>query len=112
MYKVVVYWRWDEGKRMADCFWCVPWPDLSSTQFAELVEVARATHILTHGDSTGFTLDEAEILADAGYPEAARMVRDVGYVELRARFNPMKREVFNSEIPLTREDIEHLEPHS
>lgn len=29
LYKVVVYWRWDGGRQSADCFWCVPWPDIT-----------------------------------------------------------------------------------
>ena len=30
MYKIIVYWRWNEGECYADMFWCVRWPKVES----------------------------------------------------------------------------------
>lgn len=106
MYKIVVYWRWDKGEKSADCFWCVPWPEMSNDEFGDLVTMAENTYFLRHGSMDGFKQDDPEVLAVAGYPEAGKMLRELPAADLRARFNQMEQEIFNSEVPLTREQIE------
>lgn len=108
MYKIVVYWRWDRGTKTADCFWCVPWPEITTEEFGQLADVARNTHILTHGSPAGFRADDPDVLTAAGYPEAGKMLRQIPNADLRARFNQMEMEVYNSDVPLTREQLEEI----
>lgn len=108
MFKVVVYWRWDKGRRSADCFWCVPWPAVSSAAFEEQKRVAHATHVLQHGPDKPFYTNDPDLLAKMGYPEAARMLEAIPHAELRSRFSQMEREVFDADCPITREQIEEI----
>jgi hypothetical protein len=112
IYKVVCYMRWDEGERYADCFWCVPWPLLSNGEFEDEIKVREMTHILEHGECSyredGGTIQD-DVLTDMGFPEAAKMLRELPFASLRAKFNRMERFVIDSEVPLTREQAEaHL----
>ena len=109
MYKIVVFWRWDKGNLSADCFWCVDWPEISNEEFDDLIEVGRTTYMLQNGTLEGFNENDPDVLAAAaGYPDAANMLRQIPVAELRARFNQMEMEVFNSDIPLTREQVEEI----
>lgn len=108
MYKIVVFWRWDKGKLSADCFWCVSWPEISNEEFGDLIEVGRTTYLLQNGTLEGFKENDLDVLAAAGYPDAAKMLREIPTARLRARFNQVEMEVFDSDCPLTREQVEEI----
>ena len=108
MYKIVVFWRWDKGKLSADCFWCVNWPEISNEEFGDLIEVGRTTHMLQNGTSEGFKENDPDVLIAAGNPDAAKMLKQIPTARLRARFNQMEMEVFDSDIPLTRVQVEEI----
>lgn len=109
LYKVVVYWRWDGGGRQsADCFWCVPWPDITDAEFEQELEVARSTHVLTHGSDAEFNFTDPSLLVQMGFPEAAKMLFELAHARLRSRFNQLDMEVFDSDVPVTREQIEAI----
>jgi hypothetical protein len=105
-YRIVVFWRWDKGQQSADCFWCVRWPAMSDEVFEQERSVRLATFILMNGPDAKYRIDDDQLLKDMGYPEAGQMLRDIPKAELRARFNQMEMEVFTSDVPLTREQIE------
>lgn len=107
MYKVVVFWRWDKGDRRADCFWCVPWPDIPEDEF-ELQRDAHIAHrILTEGPDVEIPESDFNVLVSMGYPEAAQMLRDLPKARLRMRFNQMEGpEYFMVDSPISREEIE------
>lgn len=107
MYKIVVYWRWDQGKKSADCFWCVPWPEMSNEAFEqEQLLIETTDNLMDRAPSKDRGEVQDRVLIDAGYPEAAKMLKQIPMADLRARFNQMEREVFDSDVPLTREQIE------
>lgn len=113
IYKIIVYWRWDEGECYADMFWCVRWPVVEHIDELRAADIDLATHILQHGTDEGMDCSDFGVLTRAGYPEAAQMLKDLGRgAELRARFNNLKREIISSEVPLTREQVEAIGPDS
>lgn len=108
MYKVVVYWRWDKGTQTADCFWCVPWPDMTDEEFEQEVQFATVTMALADQPPMREAEVQDKVLRDMGYPEAAAMLWQLPIADLRARFNQMEMEAFISESPVTREQIEQI----
>lgn len=113
MYKIIVYWRWNEGECYADMFWCARWPNVASIDELLATDIALATHILQHGTAEGMDSSDFGVLVRAGYPEAAQMLKDLGRgAELRARFNNLKLEIINSDVPLTCEQVEAIGPDS
>lgn len=63
---------------------------------------------LQNGTLEGFKENDPDVLAAAGYPDAAKMLREIPTARLRARFNQMEMEVFDSDCPLTREQVEEI----
>ena len=108
MYKIVVFWRWDKGKLSADCFWCVPWPQMSIEEFDAECSMRMATHTLQNGPDAPYLDSDVDTLIEMGLPDAARMLRDLPKAHLRARFNQMEMEIFDSDCPLTREQVEEI----
>lgn len=109
IYKIVAYERWDEGECFFDCFWCVRWPLLSNGEFEQEEQVVASTDILTDrppSKDDGALQDRT--LEDLGFPEAAQMLRDLPKADMRARFNVTKRVIYDSDVPLTREQAEEM----